>query len=240
LSLAWLLGAVVILAAHFVFGLAGFGVGLVAMAFLPFIMSPAQAIVLMTVYAMIFAVVLFVPLRRDVTPSAIAGLVVGSLLGTPVGVWILAVASASVLSRLIGAMLVIVVVLELAGRLPRRLEGRGWGLAAGILAGLIGGAVGLPGPPTIIYATTQGWIPRTFKANLQAFFIVNQSVTVAGYWVAGLLTAEVMRLTASYFAPASIGIVVGMALFNRVDAARFRRIVFVLLLGAGLLLLVGG
>jgi len=31
-----------------------------------------------------------------------------------------------------------------------------------------------------------------------------------------------------------------MALFNHVDAARFRRIVFVLLLGAGLLLLVGG
>ena len=229
-----------ILAAHFVFGLAGFGVGLVAMAFLPFIMSPAQAVVLMTVYAMIFAVVLFVPLRRDVTPRAIAGLVTGSLLGTPAGVWILAVASANALNRLIGLMLVVVVVLEFAGRLPRRLEARGWGFGAGILAGLIGGAVGLPGPPTIIYATTQGWSPRTFKANLQAFFIVNQSVTVGGYWMAGLLTAEVIRLTASYFVPASIGIVVGMALFDRVDATRFRRIVFVVLLAAGVLLLVGG
>lgn len=239
-SLAGLLGAVVIFAAHFVFGLAGFGVGLVAMAFLPFIMSPATAIVLMTVYAMIFAIVLFVPLRRDCTPRAIVGLVVGSLLGTPAGVWILAVASASVLNRLIGLMLVIVVALEFANRLPRRLPGRGWGLGAGVLAGLIGGAVGLPGPPTVIYATTQGWSPRTFKANLQAFFIVNQSVTVASYWVAGLLTAEVLRLTASYFVPATIGIVVGMAFFDRVDAARFRRIVFVLLFAAGALLLVGG
>ena len=240
MSAAWLLGAVVILAAHFVFGLAGFGVGLVAMAFLPFIMSPAQAVVLMTVYAMIFAVVLFVPLRRDVTPRAIVGLVVGSLLGTPAGVWILVVASASVLSRLIGLMLVVVVALELAGRLPRRFEARGWGLGAGILAGLIGGAVGLPGPPIIIYATTRGWSPRTFKANLQAFFIVNQTVTVIGYWVAGLLTAEVIRLTASYFIPASLGIGVGMALFNRVDATCFRRIVFLVLLAAGVLLLVGG
>ena len=236
----WFLGAIVIFAAHFVFGLAGFGVGLVAMAFLPFIMSPTTAIVLMTVYAMIFTVVLFVPLRSDFTPRAIAGLVVGSLLSTPAGVWILAVASASMLNRLIGLMLVIVVVLELAGRLPRRLERRGWGLGAGILAGLIGGAVGLPGPPVIIYATAQGWSPRTFKANLQAFFIVNQGVIVAGYWVAGLLTAEVMRLTASYVVPASIGTVVGMALFNRVDAVHFRHIVFILLLGAGVLLLVGG
>lgn len=239
-SLAWLLGAVVIFAAHFVFGLAGFGVGLVAMAFLPFIMSPAEAVVLMTVYAMIFTVVLFVPLRRDFTPRALVGLIVGSLLGTPGGVWILAIAPASVLNRLIGLMLVIVVTLEFAGRLPRRLEGRGWGLGAGVLSGLIGGAVGLPGPPVVIYAATQAWSPRTFKANMQAFFIVNQGVIVVGYWMAGLLTPQVMRLTASYFVPAAVGTVIGMALFNHVDAVRFRRIVFVLLLAAGVLLLVGG
>jgi uncharacterized membrane protein YfcA len=94
MSPTWLLGAGVIFAAHFVFGLAGFGVGLVAMAFLPFIMSPAEAVVLMSVYAMIFTVVLFVPLRHDVTPRALVGLIAGSLLGTPAGVWILAVASA--------------------------------------------------------------------------------------------------------------------------------------------------
>ena len=238
--MTWLLGAVVIFAAHFVFGLAGFGVGLVAMAFLPFIMSPATAIVLMTGYAMIFTIVLFVPVRRDFTPRAIAPLVVGSLLGTPAGVWILAIAPAALLNRLIGAMLVIVVILELAGRLPRRLEARGFGFGAGIFAGLIGGAVGLPGPPTIVYMTTQGWSPRTFKANLQAFFIVNQGVILLGYWIAGLMTREVLRLTASYFIPAAVGTAIGMALFNRVDPAQFRRIVFFILLAAGLLLLVGG
>lgn len=240
MSVTWLLGAVTILAAHFVFGLAGFGVGLVAMAFLPFIMSPATAIVLMTVYAVIFAIVLFVPLRRDFMPRAIAGLLIGSVIGTPAGVWILAVAPASVLDRVIGFMLIVVVVLEFAGKMPRRLEGHGWGVVFGVLAGLIGGAVGLPGPPTVVYAATQDWSPRAFKANLQAFFIVNQGLIIVGYWVAGLLTAEVMRLTAVYFAPAVIGIVAGMALFTRVDPVRFRRIVFILLLASGVLLLVGG
>src|SRR5207302_377688 len=105
-----------------VFGLAGFGVGLVAMAFLPFVMTSTTAVVLMTVYAMIFSVVLFVPLRRDVTPRAIVGLSVGSLLGTPAGVWILAIAPAALVSRLIGLMLIVVVVTEFAGRFPRRLE----------------------------------------------------------------------------------------------------------------------
>lgn len=240
MSLIWLAGAAAIFAAHFVFGLAGFGVGLVAMAFLPFIMTPVTAVVLMTVYAVIFAVVLFVPLRRDFTPKAIVELLIGSLIGTPAGVWILAVAPESVLNRLIGLTLLVVVALEFAGRLPRRMDGRGWSLGAGLLAGLFGGAVGLPGPPTVVYAATQDWSPRTFKANLQAFFIINQGVTLVGYWVAGVLTAEVIHLTAAYFVPAVAGIGLGMALFNRVDPVRFRRIVFALLLVTGTVLLVRG
>jgi len=236
----WALGALVIFGAHFVFGLAGFGVGLVALAFLPYLMSPADAIVLLTIYAAVFSAVLFVPLRRDWTPGAFAGLLVGSVLGTPLGVWVLAAAPASLLNRLIGAMLVIVVVLEFTGRLPKRVNGRWWSVVAGVLSGLLGGAVGLPGPPVIVYATASGWAPRTFKANVQAFYIVNQGIIVAGYAFAGLLTWNVLRLSAIYFVPALAGLAVGMSLFARVDPVRFRRLVFAVLLVSGVLLLVTG
>ena len=240
MSASWVLGAVVIFGAHVVFGLAGFGVGLVAMAFLPFVMTPATAVVLLTVYAMIFAAVLFVPLRREFTPRAIGALLLGSVLGTPAGVWILAVAPAPLVNRLIGLMLVIVVTVEFAGKFPRRLEGTRWAIGTGVLSGLLGGAVGLPGPPVVVWFAAQDWSARTFKANLQAFFIVNQAVILAGYWLAGLLTAEVMRLTAAYLAPALAGILLGMSLFNRVDPIRFRRIVFALLFVSGAILLVRG
>ena len=238
-GLAWLASAAVIFGAHVVFGLAGFGVGLVAMAFLPFLMAPATAVVLMTVYAMIFTVVLFVPLRRDFAPRAIAGLLLGSVLGTPAGVWILAVAPANVVNRLIGAMLVVVVAIEFAGRFPR-LTARGWDVAAGLLSGVIGGAVGLPGPPVVVYAATQAWTPRAFKANMQAYFIVNQGVIVFAYWLSGLLTAEVLRLTGLYLLPALAGTVCGMALFTRIDPVKFRRFVFFLLLASGIALLIRG
>jgi len=237
---AWLLGAVVIVAAHVVFGLAGFGTGLVAMAFLPFIMTTSDAVVLMTVLTIVFAVVLYVPLRREVTPRPLVALLLGSLAGTPAGVWVLAVAPADVVNRLIGLMLVVVVTLEFSGKFPRRLSAPGWGVGAGVLAGVLGGAVGLPGPPVIIYATTQGWGPRTFKANLQAFFLVNQTVILVGYAIAGLVTDEVVRLTGVYLVPALAGTLVGMSLFTRVDVVRFRRIVFVLLFVSGLVLLVRG
>jgi len=221
-------------------GLAGFGIGLVSLAFLPYLMSPSEAIVLTTLYAAAFALAIFVPVRRDFTPARVADLIVGTVVGTPLGVWALATFPASVLNRLIGGMLLVAVGLEWRRLYPEKLEGRRWGLGAGVLAGVIGGAVGTPGPPVVLYATTQGWGPRTIKANLQAFFVVNQAVILAGYGWAGLLTDEVWRLAAVFAVPAIAGVALGVGLFNRVDPVRFRRIVFALLFVSGLALLARG
>jgi uncharacterized membrane protein YfcA len=234
LSFAWAVGAVVIAAASFVQGLAGFGIGLVSLAFLPFLMEPATAVVLMTVYAAVFAVVIFIPLRRDFTLHGMTELVVGTIVATPAGVWLLAGLPPDALKRLIGLVLLAIVALEWLGLYPARLKGRGWGFGAGLVAGLIGGAVGTPGPPVILYAA------RTVKANIQAFLIINQALILIGYWWAGLLGREVGRLTALYAVPAVLGLAAGMLLFTRLDRVRFRRVVFVVLFVSGLVLLLGG
>jgi uncharacterized protein len=238
--LAWVAGALVMFLASFMMGLTGFGIALVAMAFLPWLMSPVTAIVVLTLYAFVFSLVVVVPLRRDLTPRRLVDLLVGTVVGTPVGVWALSSLPVSTLNRLIGLVLVVVVALELRGVMPTRLVGGGWGLGTGFLAGLLGGAVGTPGPPVIVYATTQGWSPRTIKANVLGFFVANQGVILASYWWAGLLTREVMTVAAVFSLPALAGGATGVALFGRLDAARFRRIVFALLLVSGLVLLVRG
>jgi uncharacterized protein len=240
LSLAWLVGAVVIAAAAFVQGLAGFGIGLVSLAFLPFFMSPQHAIVLITLYAAVFIVVIFIPLRRDFTLHGMVELVAGTILATPVGIWLLAVLPPDLLKRLIGLVLLLIVALEWLGLYPERLRGRGWGFGAGVAAGILGGAIGTPGPPVILYAAAQDWSPRTVKANIQAFLMINQAVILAGYWWAGLLDREVWRLTWLFAAPAVIGLAAGMLLFNRLDRERFRRVVFAVLLLSGLVLLIRG
>ena len=240
MTLAWAAGALVIFLASFVMGLTGFGIALVAMAFLPWLMSPVTAIVLLTVYALAFSLAVVVQLRRDLTPRALVDLLIGTVAGTPIGVWVLASLPVSALNRLIGLVLVVVVVLELRKVMPRRLVGRAWALAAGFLSGLLGGAVGTPGPPVIVYATTQGWSPRTMKANTMGFFVVNQAVILAGYWWMGLLTREVASVATAFALPALAGVGAGVVLFGRLDPARFRRLVFALLAVSGVLLLVRG
>jgi uncharacterized protein len=239
-SAEWILGAVIVAAASFVHGLAGFGIGLVSLAFLPFVMSPVTAVVLMTVYTVVFSLGMLVPLRREVQLGALALLGAGTLAGTPIGVWILAALPVSVLTRLIGISLIGIVVLEWLGFYPERLPGRRWAIGAGVVAGVAGGAVGTPGPPVILYTASQGWSPRAVKATLQAFFLVNQAAILFGYWWAGLITPDVGRATILFFAPAALALVLGVALGNRVDQPGFRRIVFVVLFVSGALLLVRG
>ena len=239
LSLTWAVGALVIAAACFVQGLAGFGIGLVSLAFLPLLMSPADAIVLITLYATVFTVVIFLPLRRDFTLHGMRELLVGSIVATPAGVFILAIMPPAALTRLIGLVLLVIVGLEWLGLYPD-LRDRGWGLGAGLAAGLLGGAIGTPGPPVILYAAAQDWSPRTVKANIQAFLIVNQAVILIGYWWAGLLTRGVWNLTLGFALPATAGAVAGALLFERVDQRRFRQLVFALILLSGLVLLARG
>src|SRR5262249_60147934 len=75
-TFAWAAAAGVIAAASFIMGLAGFGIAPVAMAFLPYLMSTVDAIVLLTIYATVFSVVLLAQLRRDVVPRTIVDLLI--------------------------------------------------------------------------------------------------------------------------------------------------------------------
>jgi uncharacterized membrane protein YfcA len=198
------------------------------------------AIAVLTIYTIIFSTAIFVPLRRHLLPGPVMDMLAGTVLGVPVGVWVLSLVPIAALNRLIGGTLLVVVLLEWAGLNPRQLVGRGWRVGAGVLAGVAGAAVGTPGPPVILYSATQGWSPRTIKANLQAFFVVNQIVILAGYWWVGVLDDNVWRLAASFALPAAAGTALGMLLFGYVDPRRFRRMVFAVLLVAGILLIVRG
>jgi uncharacterized membrane protein YfcA len=239
-SLAWVLGAGILALASFVFGLAGFGIGLVALSLLPFLMPPTMAVPLTTVYSATFALAMSMQLRHHIVLPHLTALLCGALVSTPVGVWVLATWPAGSLRRLIGLVLIVVVVIELCGMYPQKLPGRYWGFCAGLLSGLLGGAVGTPGPPVILYAAAQGWGPRPMKATLQAFFFATQTLTLAGHWWAGLLTLEVARLALVFAIPAVLGVALGMHLFNDIDHTRFRRLVFALLFVLGLTLCIRG
>ena len=62
----WIAGACTLIVASFVFGLTGFGIGLVSLAILPFLLPPATVVPLITIFCGGFACVMSFQLRRDI------------------------------------------------------------------------------------------------------------------------------------------------------------------------------
>ena len=69
MSFTWIAGAGILAVASFVYGLTGFGIGLVAVSLLPFFVPPTTVVPLITIYSVAFALVMAIQLRRDVTLS---------------------------------------------------------------------------------------------------------------------------------------------------------------------------
>ena len=101
MSFTWVAGACILAVASFVFGLTGFGIGLVSLALLPFFVPPATVVPLVTLYGAAFALVVTIQLRRDVMFPQLVSLLLGTILGTPMGVWVLETLPPSLLKRLI-------------------------------------------------------------------------------------------------------------------------------------------
>src|SRR4029434_2417485 len=93
------------------------------MSFLPYFMPPATAVAVLTIYTVVFAVAIFLPVRRHLTPKGVAYLLLGTVLGTPLGVWIIVTCPPTVLNRVIGGVLVVVGLLGVAGLYPERRKG---------------------------------------------------------------------------------------------------------------------
>jgi uncharacterized membrane protein YfcA len=69
--------------ASFVFGLTGFGNGLISLSLLPFFVPLATVVPLITLYTAAFALVMTIQLRRDVLFPQLVFLLIGTMLGHP-------------------------------------------------------------------------------------------------------------------------------------------------------------
>ena len=112
---------------------------------------------------------------------------------------------------------------------------RGWILAAGVTHGLFAS-----GGPLLVYALSGVALDKTrFRATLITVWLVLNGLLTAAYAVDGSLPAQWPHL--AVLAPVVIvGMLFGDWLHHRVDEDRFRQMLFVVLLLAGLALVVRG
>lgn len=238
MDLTFLIAAVAFLAAS-IQSLTGFGSALVAMGLLPALIGLASAAPLVALLTGTIETALLLRYRQSIRWGAIGRLIVGLLVGSPIGIWGLRLAPERPALAALGILISAYCLYGLLTPKLPRLVHPGWAYPFGFLAGVLGGAYNTSGPPAVLYADTQRWGPTEFRANLQGLFLVSDAAVIVGHALAGNLTSSVWRAYGICLIPLLAGILLGGALGGRLGPAAFRKITLAFLFLVGLRLVLG-
>ena len=227
-----------IFAAAVVRGYAGFGFSLLSITALSILLEPGQIIPTIFILEVCASIHLLATAWRHVHWQALGWLLVGCLIGTPLGVYALARAPAAPLKIALASVVLIIAVLLSRGFAIKSMPSRPGLSGTGLVSGVLNGALGVGGPPVVIlfFSTPTG--AATGRASMIAYFLFTDLLGLGWQWHDGLLNRQALE-RALLYAPALIaGVSVGNRMFARVDPARFR--VWVLRLLMALAVVSGG
>ncbi|MBP0446218.1 sulfite exporter TauE/SafE family protein [Roseomonas sp. SSH11] len=216
-------------------GFSGFGAALIFIPLASATLGPRVAAPLLMLVDNITALPLVPGAWRGAERSEVASLTAGALLGAPAGAWLLLHLDPGALRW--GMCLLAIAMLALLAS-GWRYHGRPalpLSLAVGASSGLFSGAAQMGGPPVVAY-WLGGAIPAArVRANIVLFFAASGLISAATYLVSGLLTAEVVLLSALVAPTYGLGLWCGSRLFGLASEASFRRVCFLLIALAALI-----
>jgi len=228
------------LAAGFVSGLSGFAFAMVALGFWAHAMPPTVMVPLIVACSTCSQIYSMTRLRKSMRLDLALPFILGGLAGIPIGVWLLAWIEPGPFKLAVGVFLIGYGTLMLArGHAPPiRWGGKAADAAIGWIGGVMGGIAGLSGAVPTIWCALRGWSREDQRGTFQPFSLSLQAAALVSYAIKGLLTEEVGTLFAVSLPAMAIGVGAGLALYQRIDDAQFRRVVLWLLIVSGVLMVV--
>jgi uncharacterized membrane protein YfcA len=220
-------------------GLAGFAFGLVVSGIWLHVLEPVQVATLIVGYGLFVQAYGIWVVRRAFNWGHVIPLVIGSVIGAPIGVWLLHFLNPANLRLGVGALLI---AYSLNGLLRPQVKGIPANppveLGIGLLNGVLGGMTGLAGVFVTVWCGLRGGSKDEQRSVYQPVILGTFIVSAVALLSRGALTAPTLTLGLIGVVPLIAGVIVGFRLYHRLDDLTFRKIIMVLLLLSGLVLLV--
>jgi len=226
--------ALIFFVASFLQGLTGFGFALISIPLLSVIINIREAIPLCALFGLLINLYLIYQLRDHVIVFELKRLIVGALVGVPIGVYFLAHASPVLLQTILAIIIITFVTLTLSRILKPIGLDRKWGYLFGSLSGMLGGAFNTSGPPVLVYVYLQGWDKNKQKASLTGYFLVTAIFVVVSHAITGITTLHTLSYFLYFLPSVLFGLMFGSRLFNRISSEIYNKTVLIGLLVIGL------
>lgn len=219
-------------------GLAGFGTGLVALNFWLYAVPPIIAAPMVIICSLVGQLQTIPKIWRTISWPRVMPFIIGGLCGIPLGTYILPHIPVYTFKVMVGTILIIYCgYMLLSGRnFNLQIGGKLADGVVGFIGGILSGIAGLSGPVPSIWAGIRGWRKEDRRAIFQAYNTSMLGVAFLSQGVSGYITSEVIWAVMFALPGTFLGVWLGHKLYMRLGDRGFDRVVYVLLLGAGIAL----
>jgi uncharacterized membrane protein YfcA len=235
-----LLAGLIVLLGHFIKGLSGFASALFAIPLLAIFLDIKFVVPVFLLFDFISGLVLTIQTRKSIDKGNAILLLSGLVVGTAIGTYLLVSFGNEILKRIFGGLVILFAlrILILENEEAKKHINRIWGPVSGLLGGCTGGMFGLNGPPMVLYLAHQLKDKQVFRATLYGVFFVDACYRLILYSYNRLITTEVIKF-ALYLTPfLLVGLILGSKLHTKIKESLFRKVIAVILIGAGVLLFI--
>jgi uncharacterized membrane protein YfcA len=213
-------------------GFSGFGSALIFMPLASSMAAPRLVAALLLIIDFLAAAPLVPNAWKHADRRATAVIVLGALVGVPIGTWFLSRLDSVTTRWIISAFVFALLMLLLLGWRYRGKGNPALSIGIGGLSGFCSGLAQTGGPPIVGY-----WLGRPIpsviaRANIMLFFSASDFFSVVSYALAGLITADAIRFSFLVGPVYGIGVWFGASLFGRASESLFRAICYVLIAAA--------
>lgn len=208
-------------------GLLGFGFGIVAMTLLPLTLGLRDAV---TLLALLLAVLMLLSLywqKRSFNWRDARFIMLGSLLGIPLGALLVGTLPDGILYRILGGSMAIIGAGHFLTRhKPKRAPLRRWEFPVGVLSGILAAGFNMGGPPVVAYVYARDWTGEQAKAVLAAVFVFTSLTRLFFIGLTGVNLPKVLQLALILVLPTALVLRWGIALGRKIPHECLRPVVF--------------
>lgn len=220
----------VIFAAGLVRGFAGFALSAVVMSSLVYIFPPIELIPICFVLEAVASIAMFRGGARQADMKVVWGLVIGSALGTPIGLFATTTIDPEI-SKLVALGVILSLTLLQLLRVSPKFIGTKKGLYwSGITAGVVTGLASVGGMVVALYVLASKSEPRTMRASLVMFLALSMFTTVIYQYAFGVMNMLAFTRGAVFAPLVLLGVFIGSSLFRPSLAGFYKRFCLILLI----------
>jgi len=222
-------GMACVFGAAIVRGYSGFGFSLLAITALSLAMEPKDVIPAIFMMEIAASLHLLPGIWREVHWRSISLLLIGCIVATPIGVWILASAPAAPMKIALAVAVAVAAVMLWRGFRLERTPGLAATIATGAASGFLNGGLGIAGPPVILFYFSSPAAVNVGRASVIAYFLGTDVTGLAFMAPQDLIDMSVLTRFAAFLPALLIGVWLGARSFRGANPEKFRRWVLIIL-----------